>query len=241
MSTPYEFDQHRLVFGETLKRWFRRQGWPQSITEHWAKATGCKGPWASQISTCFPPEPRLDPKAQFFAALGQFNHAIAEQDFTGVTDRRLLDMLKGTQALCHDDDGTPFDAADFFSLFIGLIEPPESLQNGDTQEYSDAGAEAYGKALEAAFKKIARDNMMSAKEAWTELQKQPAVSKLYKKDSVCKGLAVDILRGEHVLTGEEIQIAMEKAGGVCACAEGLKELSGEPLKNLDKVLDAAMV
>ena len=76
--------------GPVLKGWFKQWDWPQSVTEGVARAKGWEnGPWASQISICM--SGRLTPKPAFFEALGEFNRVVAERDFAGVTDRRLID------------------------------------------------------------------------------------------------------------------------------------------------------
>ena len=55
-----------------------------------------------------------------------FNEAVAERDFVGVTDRRLMDRLKAGQPICHED-GVPWTAMDFFGCYIGAVKPPKSL------------------------------------------------------------------------------------------------------------------
>ena len=117
-------DPAREAFGNALKTWFARNGWPQSITETWAKSCGSPGPWASQISPAI--NYKLDPKAAFFVALGNFNQAVAERNVLSVTNERVRTLLLQGQPLCHDD-GVPYGAEDFFKLFTGLIEPPEEI------------------------------------------------------------------------------------------------------------------
>lgn len=111
--------------GPVIKAWFKANDWPQSVSEGLARAKGwTAGPWASQISICM--AGRLTPKPAFFVAMGMFNEAIAERDFIGVTDRRLMDRLKAGQPICHDN-GVPWNAMDFFGCYIGAVTPPKSL------------------------------------------------------------------------------------------------------------------
>lgn len=117
VSVPAE----REVFGDVLKAWFARNGWPQSITEAWAKSCGSPGPWASQISPAI--NYKLDPKAAFFVSLANFNQAVAERNVLSVTNERVRNLLLKGEPLCHDS-GVPFAAEDFFKLFVGLLEPP---------------------------------------------------------------------------------------------------------------------
>ena len=88
-------DDSKLL-GPVIKAWFKANEWPQSVSEGLARAKGWEaGPWASQISICM--SGRLQPKPPFFVALGMFNQAVAERDFVGVTDRRLMDRLMAGQ------------------------------------------------------------------------------------------------------------------------------------------------
>ena len=129
---PQLMDHAREAFGDTLKTWFSRNNWPQSITETWAKSCGSPGPWASQISPAI--NYKLDPKAAFFVALGNFNMAVAERDVLSVTNERVRQLLLKGEPLCHGN-GVPFGPDDFFKLFVGMIEPPaEFLQEPEPQQ-----------------------------------------------------------------------------------------------------------
>ena len=122
----------REAFGDVLKAWFARNNWPQSITETWAKSCGSPGPWASQISPAI--NYKLDPKAAFFVALGNFNMAVAERDVLSVTNERVRNLLQKGEPLCHDD-GVPYGPDDFFKLFVGMIKPPpEFLKEPEPQQ-----------------------------------------------------------------------------------------------------------
>ena len=134
------------LLGPILKEWFAQNEWPQSVSEGLARSKGWElGPWASQISICM--SGRLTPKPNFFVGLGQFNQAVAERDFAGVTDRRLMDRLKAGQPIVHDDcckgwrceAGVPWAAMDFFGCYIGAISPPKFVepQRVITQEEVD--------------------------------------------------------------------------------------------------------
>ena len=71
-----------LTFALTLKRWFRANGWPQKITDDWAKDPGIKspnGPWASQVCNAMKGD-NYNPRAEFYIALGAFNDFVAKKD-----------------------------------------------------------------------------------------------------------------------------------------------------------------
>ena len=153
-------------FGPVLKEWFRRNEWPQVVAERVARAKGSKiGPWASQMSNTM--SGKLEPKPNFFKALGWFNNVILTRDFQGITDRRLMDQLLESEALCHDD-GQPFTATDFFSLYLGELEAPQDYKQTKaeiTQEIVDA----YWEEVRGIFKELALEMMCEPKSVWEKL------------------------------------------------------------------------
>ena len=158
-------------FGPVLKEWFRRNEWPQVVAERVARAKGSKiGPWASQMSNTM--SGKLEPKPNFFKALGWFNNVILTRDFQGITDRRLMDQLKGSEALCHDD-GQPFTATDFFSLYLGELEAPEDYKQTDgaiTEEHSNM----FWDEIRTAFKELSLESMRNPKDIWVDLRQRVA-------------------------------------------------------------------
>ena len=152
-----------LTFALTLKRWFASNGWPQKITDDWARATQSNsGPWASQVCNALKAK-GYNPKAEFFLALAAFNKAVFEQEFTGITDRLLRDRLTGATALLLDN-GEPFGGADFWSLYAGLLGPPEGLERiGEmTQEDVDAAMQL----MRDNFRQICLEYMVNPPTAW---------------------------------------------------------------------------
>ena len=124
-STP------KHVFALTLKRWFKSNGWPQAITDTWAKDPGTEapsGPWASQI--CGAMKGDFHPRVEFFLAMARFNQYVADQDLKSITASKLRDRLKGARPLINDD-GKLFGATDFFGLFTGLMLPPLEFAHSD--------------------------------------------------------------------------------------------------------------
>ena len=86
MSTPYKFIQTRADFGKAILTWFKKNDWPQSITESVAKEVNEweGGPWASQVSTAI--NGKLDPKAAFLIAFGNFNTYIHAGNFSKINE-----------------------------------------------------------------------------------------------------------------------------------------------------------
>ena len=170
MSTPYKFIQARSDFGNAISNWFKKNDWPQGITEAVAKEVNQweGGPWASQVSTAI--NGKLDPKAAFFIAKGNFNIYIHAGDFSKIKDQALKEKLKGSKAFTHNN-GRLFDGADFFRMFTGLIEVPKKYKEINSN-LNDV-AQKYGSLLREHFLKIKRNEMMSTKDAWESFINQP--------------------------------------------------------------------
>lgn len=164
MSTPAEAIPERIAFGILVRQWFKRNSWPQDVPHRLAKFTGASGPWNSQMSQVM--QGKLDPKPAFFVAFGAFNRAVAEQDFRGVTDRRLLDQLKDATPLC-DDSGQAYDAPGIFALFTGLAPAPESY--AAPPEITDQEAKARSEMARRGFQEHAQVLMLSPREAWEQV------------------------------------------------------------------------
>ena len=161
MSTPFEFNADRALFGKVIKRWFASHDLPQVITEHWAKANASPGPWASQMSQCM--AGKIDPKPAFFVSLGAFNLAIETGELGHINDRRSMDRLKAAKPLCHDD-GTVYTAQDFFALFTGLIDPPRAYAQDAAADMTQDLVDEWASTITSAFKQACRAQMMTPKE-----------------------------------------------------------------------------
>jgi len=161
-------EDNSSLLGPIVKAWFARNEWPQSVSEGLARSKGWTcGPWASQVSICM--SGRLTPKPNFFRGLGQFNAAVAERDFIGVTDRRLMDRLKRGEPLCHDD-GTPWTAADFFAAYVGLLEPPADLLTPPKPELTQEMVDQWAEQIRDAFRKLTLVAMSPPGVIWLEIK-----------------------------------------------------------------------
>ena len=166
------------TFGTTIKAWFRANSWPQSVPEKLAKAKGNPtGPWASQISHAM--NDKHQPKTDFFLAMAWFNEVVATRDLAGLTDRRLVDQLRNAQPLCHDN-GQPYTAPDFFSLFTGLIDPPAEFAAGAEAQLTQEDVDEFVGIMRDNFRKVALTQMCSKKEAWEMLAQR--VKEIVAKD-----------------------------------------------------------
>jgi len=192
-------DDPKVVFALTLKRWFKANGWPQAITDNWAKDTGVQaptGPWASQV--CGAMKGDFHPRVEFFLAFARFNDAVAQQQFNAIQNRKVRDRLTKAAPLCLEN-GQPYGATEFFQLFTGLIDPPKQYENDSQFDQSDL--DDVMKWCQEKFRALALAQMCSRAEAWAlvreRLEKHPDVQ----TDQL--GLAQEILAGLASLTVDE--------------------------------------
>ena len=227
-------DPARETFGDTLKIWFSRNNWPQSITETWAKSVGSPGPWASQISPVI--NYKLDPKAGFFVALGNFNQAVAERNVLSVTNERVRKLLQNGEPLCHDD-GVPYGADDFFKLFVGMLEPPQELikaQQGWVVAPCAVSPDKLDEvtvACREAFADIGANLMLSPADMWIKLR--PFLSEIFNHEQLAH--AQKVLAGYEVMR-PDIPASVAQAGfSRCAFVIALEGLAPEIAKNSSAV------
>ena len=218
MSTPYKFIQARADFGQAILTWFKKNDWPQSITESVAKEIGIEGgPWASQISTAI--NGKLDPKTAFLIAFKMFNLFIHAGDFSKIKDQALKEKLEGSKAFTHNN-GKPFDGADFFRLFTGLIEVPKKYKTSD-KTFSSETLKEYQQELIEYSVKIKRQEMLKPKEFWELFLEQP-YTKTIKEDDL--DIINDLLR-EDLILNKDIVVRFTKSYGKCPIFPSLKSMS----------------
>lgn len=154
-----------LTFALTLKRWFAANGWPQKITDDWARdANNPTGPWASQVCNAMKAA-GYNPKAEFFLALGTFNAVVASQDLLAITNTKLKDRLTDAKPLLLDN-GQPYGGAEFWSLYAGLIQPPADLQQAQQQQLTEEDVEEWTRQVREAFRQVSLKHMIDRGEAW---------------------------------------------------------------------------
>ena len=199
MSTPHKFIQSRVDFGNAILACFKKNDWPQSITEAVAKELKIEGgPWASQVSTAI--NGKLDPKPAFFIAFGLFNAYIHKGDFSKIKDKSLKEKLKDRKAFTHNN-GRPFDGADFFRLFTGMIEVPKKYRSSGKQIDSNQIARL-GKLLAQHFLTIKRTEMLTPKETWDLFSSQTYAKTLAPEDLLTIN---DVLRDDIAFTADIVE------------------------------------
>ena len=156
-----------LTFALTLKRWFASNDWPQKITDDWARDAGnSTGPWASQVCNAMKAA-GYNPKAEFFLALAAFNQVVASQELLSITDTKLKDRLTGASPLCLEN-GRPYGGAEFWSLYAGLIEPPEAFKQQEQMTQEDVNALV--DLMKDNFRQISLKHMVGPAQAWEMLK-----------------------------------------------------------------------
>lgn len=139
MATP---EEGKANFARVVKLWLRENGWPQKITDDWARDPGVKapnGPWASQICAALKAE--FHPRIEFFLALGRFNQVVADKELRNITDRKTKARLVDAKPLT-DDSGKVYGAAEFFALMSGLSPAPEKYKEVEPEPVPSKLAEA---------------------------------------------------------------------------------------------------
>jgi len=174
--------------GQTIKGWLKINNWALSYPQTWAKAAGNeKGPHTSQIQ--YLTKQKLEPKPAFFIALAEFNRAVAENDLDAIEDERVKLLLQVGDALKHPD-GRPYDALDFFAIYIGRLPVP--MQCIDIEGELQEQFEAWQQAIAEMFKNTCREAMTDGKATWEQLE--PKLEG--QNTSLCRDAVLGMLKPE---------------------------------------------
>jgi hypothetical protein len=119
-------DAAAVEFGKMLRRWRAHNGWTQYTARRWADEAGLgdviRHSGLSELERGITRSPRN----VVFLSLANLNRLVHEQQFKGVRSRDLVDQLKGSRAICGDDN-EPWGPAEFWSCHAGLLPPPDWL------------------------------------------------------------------------------------------------------------------
>lgn len=156
----------RQRFGRTLTAWCNRNGWIHSTLHEWGEQAGFPAVRDSSFNKL--QNARTEqPQPLTFIQLAFANARVAEGDYSGVTDRRLKDRLKGSEPIC-DQHGTPWRATEFFSHFIGELDAPEWLQ--PAKPLTPKEAEQLSHEHQTKFEAIAAAKGLTPAVAWKQLE-----------------------------------------------------------------------
>jgi transcriptional regulator with XRE-family HTH domain len=153
-----------LQFGRRLKQWRIAQGWSQNTAQDWGRAVGIIHVFNSQWSQL--ENGVRGAKPTVFRALGGMNELLDAGQYGPITDRTLFDRVKGAEPIRHPD-GHPWDGADFYAAYMGLLDWPEIktrlpvITDAEAAEFSAmfrddvrSRAKAAGLAMGAAMAKL---------------------------------------------------------------------------------------
>lgn len=102
-------------FGHLMHAWRVRCGWTQYELPRWGKAAGFVSPSTGTMGQLERGVAK-NPHMRLFAGLAEANRRLAEQDFTGVQDRKLLERLRsGVPVL--DAAGEPWSFPQFVEAY----------------------------------------------------------------------------------------------------------------------------
>ena len=235
-----ELQEANDAFGKAFANWRHRNGLSQQDPHNWAKDRKSKGPFNSQVAYLEAGD--LDPKCQFWISLALFNWEISTQGekgfryvVSGARDKKESTrerLQKAAPFLTYQEEVAT--AGDFFEMFIGE-KTIYDLYTEKYEPFTEEFCNQYGKTLERAFREIAREQVLSNKEAWEQLKATNGFPQEEEYLDVC----LDVLRGDHDLTKEETESI---AGGHkrCPCKDGLTELAGHPIDFLEEASEELM-
>lgn len=218
------------AFGRAFCTWRTQNGLSQQDPHNWSRDVKPKGfVYNSQLA--YLESGNLDPKAQFWLSLAVFNNEISTQGKKGfryVVKESTRERLQNAAPFLNNKNEVA-TAGDFFEMYCGL-QPVNSLYVQKPKEpLTDEFCNQYGKTLEKAFNEIAREHVLSNKDAWEKLKATNGFPQSEEYLHVCQ----DLLRGEHDLTKEET-VAIAGEHKRCPCKDALTELAGHPIDYLEE-------
>ena len=212
--------------GKAFANYRNQNNLSQKVPQLWGKAVGVPL-HDSQIA--YFEKGQLEPKRQFWLSLEAFNIAITQKKFPATDNiftKAAKDRLKNAQPFLNDKN-KPATALDFFAMAIGKQKINTKYLNDKIT--ADAAAK-YFKQVAFGFDELARNNMLSKKEAWEEILKTDVLKKLNQKETL---IIQDIFRGENIPSLEQIQELKNKCGEFC-CYASLKEWQGKLPNSIEK-------
>jgi transcriptional regulator with XRE-family HTH domain len=200
-----EIEAAAVRFGEQLRRWRKAQGWSQNTAQDWGREIGIVHVFNSQWSLLETGKLR-GAKPLLFRALGAMNALLAAQQYGPIRDRALLDRVRGAQPVRHDD-GQPWDGADFYASYMGLLDWPDAVER--VPPISDAQAAAFSSSYRDLVRTTAKGRSLSLSAAMAQLLEQVPEEH--------RARVEDVLLGEN-WTGEELTTLRREAGTVAPTA-----------------------
>jgi hypothetical protein len=206
--------ESRLVFGRTLQAWCRRAGWGHDLCMKWGKAAGFPSVADSTFSRL--QNGKIEqPFPITFIHFGILNSRIANRDY-GLPEAHPIVARLERQEPITAVDHSPWRASEFFSHFIGELEPPTWALQPSLLSLEEA-VQLSASAAER-FRARASERGLPPAQAWQSFQ----------------------LCASGLLSGEELAVMRDVlAGWATWTPEQLRELDdGEGTLRCSTALDA---
>ena len=152
-STGQDFwhlKESAILFGQSLRRWRRRNTWAQDTSAAWGREAGIPYIHASQWSNLENGRMR-SPWASLFLALGDQNRRLSDGDYGAIRHRDLMERLKAASPVA-EPEGKPWRATDFWACFSGLQpwphpeeQPPSAVSTSAGRLHHDKKGTATGR------------------------------------------------------------------------------------------------
>lgn len=181
----------RQRFARTLSIWISRNGWTHETMHDWGEQAhfpALRNSSTNRLQNALTEQP----SPLTFIQLAIANQRVAESNYSGVDDRRLMDRLKDSEPI-RRSDGTPWQAHDFFGHFVGEIEAPQWAVPPKLLTAEEASA--LSREHQERFAAIAKAKMLPPPQAWRQLDKQ-----LKGWGDVKRSMLRDVLSGWHTWT-----------------------------------------
>jgi hypothetical protein len=217
MSSPdnvsYPSQSCRDCFGKTLTSWLERAGWSHDTPLRWGKAAQ----FPTVADSTFNRMQRgkiAQPYPVTFIQFGMMNDRLASRNYGLAEDDPLLPRIARQRAIEHDD-GRLWTATDFFSHFIGELEPPAWAKEQPLPTLQQA-VEASAEAVER-FRGTAQALNLPLPEAWESLAavaaKASATVMPHLSNDELETLRM-VLSGWHTWTPEQMHQLRDLDGGL---------------------------
>ena len=234
-SVPTHLLEARSLFGKAFCKWRKSQSLGMTNIHEWArdkrKQDGITtGPHNSQIAFLERGD-GFDPRNDFWESLETFNFSIADKDekFTYVQSKTVRERLVNATPFLNEK-GNVADFIDFVMMSRGrakinvLYLEDKELTADFIKEYFETSAKA--------FDQVARENVMSRKDAFQALLQTEAMQAVTEQEFL--ELANDVLRGENYPTPDQVRYAMGKYKD-CPMCLALIVLAGHHLPELEEI------
>lgn len=159
-----------ITFGHNLRLWRNAANWGQATAEDWGKSAGFPHVYCSQWNALEHGK-ATSPGPLIFHALGVMNGLLASKQYGLIQNRTLADKVQAAEPITHQD-GTPWNAGDFFNAYLGALEWPEEAIAVKVPAIDDRAAVAYSEGLRKAFAKLLAYSGLSTREGIKALLEQ---------------------------------------------------------------------